>query len=224
MRALYPISYAVRLPVVGKYLGQLALLLAALTAVPLAVALFLGEGGLALRLALVTAVLLASGIPAIRLPAPAFIQENEAFAVVGLAYLLAPVFMAWPLTVPGIPLLDAFFEATSGITTTGLSTLASVEDKPPGFIFARAWLQWYGGLGIAVLSVALMMGHHVAARRLFQPEAEEATLVTTTRTHARRVLLVYAILTLLAFLILWPALGEAFPALLHTLAAVSTGG
>ncbi len=223
-KALYPLSYAVRLPVVGKYLGQLALLLAALTAMPLAVALSLGEDALAFRLGMVMALLIIGGVLPARLPPPARIQENEAFAVVGLAYLLGPLLMAYPLMASGIPFADALFEATSGLTTTGLSTLASVEDKTPGFFFIRAWFQWFGGLGIAVLSVALVMGHHVAARRLFQPEAEEATLVTTARTHARRVLAVYSLLTLVAFLALWPAQGEAFTALLHALAAVSTGG
>ncbi len=48
----------------------------------------------------------------------------------------------------GLAFTDAFFEAVSAVTTTGASVLATVEDKPATFLFARAWMQWYGGLGL----------------------------------------------------------------------------
>jgi trk system potassium uptake protein TrkH len=52
--------------------------------------------------------------------------------------------------------LDALFEAISGVTTTGLSTKATLVGAPATFLFARARMQWYGGLGTVVLSLALV--------------------------------------------------------------------
>jgi trk system potassium uptake protein TrkH len=56
----------------------------------------------------------------------------------------------------GLSFLDALFEAICGVTTTGLSTKATLVGTPQTFLFARAWMQWYGGLGVVVLSLALV--------------------------------------------------------------------
>jgi trk system potassium uptake protein TrkH len=84
-------------------------------------------------------------------------------------------------------------------------------------------MQWTGGLGIVVLSIALLMGHHIAAHQLAEPFSSE-TMATTARTHARRMLVVYVTMTLVALMILWALTGNGLNALLHVLAAVSTGG
>lgn len=63
------------------------------------------------------------------------------------------------------------------------------------FSFARAWMRWYGGLGIVVLSLALVMQPGLAAKGLAVTEAESDDLVGGTRAHARRVLKVYGVLT-----------------------------
>ncbi|HKJ09175.1 MAG TPA: potassium transporter TrkG [Gammaproteobacteria bacterium] len=217
------LSYAVRLPVVGKYLGQLALMLAALTLPPLAVAVGYGEYSLALHFVPVLAFLLAAGIPLARLPAPERLQTNEALTITALAFVLAPLLMAYPMMGAGLSFVDGWFEAVSGITTTGLTTLTQVADKPRGFLFLRAWMQWYGGLGIVVLSVALLMEHRLATRRLLQATGTEDT-VATTRSHARRVLTVYLLLTAGGALALVATGLAPFAAVTQTLAAVSTGG
>ena len=218
------LSYAVRASVVLKYCGQLALMLAVLTIVPLGFALVESEWVSALRYAVLCGGLLLGGGVMARLPAPARIQDNEALTVTAVAFLLSPLLMSWPLMAAGIPFMDALFEGISGVTTTGLSTLGSVEHRPDTFLFARAWMQWYGGLGIVVLSVALLMGHHAAARRLADPVESGETLLVTARTHARHSLIIYLCLTLLGLALVWPLAGNGFAALLHVLAAVSTGG
>lgn len=222
---LSALTYAVRGRVVMKYLGQLALTLAVLCLVPLAASLFFAEHALSLRYLVVLLVLVGAGTALARLPAPGQVQINEALAVTALAFVLAPLLMSYPMMGAGLSFVDALFESVSGVTTTGLSTLTTIEDRPRSFLLARAWMQWYGGLGIAVLSVTLVIGHHVAARRLVDPEpAATENLVTTTRTHARRVLAAYVLLTALGVLALWLLRVDGFTALTHTLAAVSTGG
>ena len=214
---------AARPLVVFRYLGQLLLVLAALAAVPLGAALVLGEHAFAWRLGLVLALVLGASLPLSRLPPPRQVQWNEALAVAALAFVIAPLVMVYPLTAHGLAPLDAWFEAVSGVTTTGLSTLGSVEGLPPLFLFTRAWMQWYGGLGIAVLSVALIMRHHASTKRLLESAGEEA-IAASAETHARRLLAVYLLLTLGGGLLVWAAQGDIFVAAIHTLAAISTGG
>lgn len=217
------LSYAVRLRLVGRYLSQLALMLSLLTLVPLGVALALGEHDFALRYAAVIAALLLVAGAGMRQPEPPRLQSNEAIVIVALAFVLAPLVMLYPLSAAGLPLEDALFEAVSAVTTTGLSTAGPAQDLPPMLLFARAWMQWYGGLGIAALSVALLMGQHAAARRLAEPTGGD-DIATTARHQARQVLLVYVVLTLLGAGLLWALLGDPFVAVTHMLSTVSTGG
>lgn len=217
------LSYAVRLRVLGKYLGQLALMLAALTLVPLSASLLFQEYHIALRYLPVILALTTLGLLAFRLPESPNVQINEALTIVALAFVLSPLLMMYPLMGNGLYWLDALFEAVSAITTTGLTTLSELEDQPRTFLLTRAWMQWYGGLGIVVLSVGLLMGHHIAAMRLTEPASAE-TLVTTARTHARRMLRVYVTLTLIFLILLWWLSNDGFFALTHTLAGISTGG
>lgn len=218
------LSYAVRGRVVLKYCSQLGLMLAVLTLAPLIFALAEMEWQRALRYAVLCAGLLFAGIQLARLPAPDRIQGNEALTITAVAFLISPLLMSWPMMTGGVPFVDALFEAISAVTTTGLSSLGSVEHRTSSFLFARAWMQWYGGLGIVVLSVALLMGHHAAARRLADPLESGETLVVAARTHARLSLIVYLVVTLSGLAVVWPLSGDGFSALLHVLAAVSTGG
>lgn len=219
------LRHAVRWRVLLKYLGVLGLVLAALDAVPLLASLVFGEAALAPVLAAPVVLLVAGCLPLARLDAPQRLQLNEAFVIVVLSFVLGALAMSLPLAaLGGQGWLDGLFEAVSGITTTGLGTLATVEDKPRSFLFARAWLQWYGGLGIVVLSLALFMHNGLFARQLMETEAVGETLVSSTWQYARRILAVYVALTLGALGAIWLATGDGFSALVHALAAVSTGG
>ena len=153
-----------RLTVVAKYLGQLALMLAILTLAPLTASIVFGEYALTWRYALVIVILSLAAMPSWRIAAPTDLQTNEALTIVVLAFLLAPLLMTYPIMGAGLPFIDAWFEAVSAITTTGLSTVSTFEGLPRTFLFTRAWIQWYGGLGIVVLSIALLMGHRIAIK------------------------------------------------------------
>jgi trk system potassium uptake protein len=217
------LSYPVRGPVLLKYLGQLGLMLAMLTLVPFGVSLFFDDYTVAGRYLIIILVLLFLGIPLSRVPVPPTLQTNEAMMITAMAFLVSPLMMTYPLMGAGLSFEDALFEAISGVTTTGLSVLHSVEDRDPSLVFARAWMQWYGGLGIAILSVALLMGQGIASKRLVEPVPGD-NLVTTTRTHARRVLGAYVLLTVSGIVVLLTLQVELFHAITLTLAAISTGG
>lgn len=221
---LMTLAYAVRGRVVLKYLAQLALVLAALTAVPLLVALVYGETAFAWRLLLILVLLLAYGVMFVRLAAPARLQINEALVITALAFVLTALLMSYPLMAAGLSFADALFEAVSGVTTTGLSTLTEVEERSPAFLFIRAWMQWYGGLGIVVLSVALLAGHKSASRRLIEPEQTGESLITATHFYARRMLIVYMSMTIGGIALLLATGLDGFAAVIHVLAGISTGG
>jgi trk system potassium uptake protein TrkH len=216
--------YAARPAVVARHAGQLAVLLAGLSLVPVPVALIADEYSSAMRYVVVAIALALSGAWLARREAPDTVQVNEAMVIGMLAFIATPLAMTWPLMASGIGFGDALFECISGITTTGLSTLGTVEGMPVSFLFERAWLQWLGGLGIVVLSVALLSGSELASRRLVESPVSPETLDTSTRTYARRSFFVYLSLTLGAIALLWLAGWPAVDAVLLALAAISTGG
>jgi trk system potassium uptake protein TrkH len=210
--------------VVFKYFGQLSLMLAALTLVPLLMSAILDDRSAGPRYGLVIAGLAALGGALSRLRAPARMQINEGMALVALMFLFTPLVMSYPLMISGLGFSDAFFEAVSGVTTTGLSTMATLIGAPPTFLFGRAWMQWYGGLGIVVFSLALVMQPGLVAKGLAGAENGSDDLVGGTRAHARQALKVYGSLTALCIGISWLAGVGLFDAVLYAFAALSTGG
>ena len=221
---MHALRYSIRLPVVLKYFGQLNLVLAALALVPLTVAVLFGDYSISLRYSVVTGVLFALGLGMSRLPAPRRIQTNEAMVITALAFFFTPLLMTYPMMGSGLNFIDAFFEAVSAVTTTGLSTTVTVADKPETFLFARAWMQWYGGLGIVVLALAVMIQPGQTAKRMGDMGDYEDDLIGSTRFHVRTILLLYGTLTGIGIIGLTMLGSEWWDAMLYSFAAVSTGG
>lgn len=218
------LRYAVRLRVLCKYFGQLCFVLAALSLVPFAVSMILGDTTISLRYGIVIAGISALGVGLTRLRSPAGVQANEGMVLVALMFFFTPLVMSYPMMSSGLGFADALFEAVSGVTTTGLSTTATLIDAPATFLFTRAWMQWYGGLGIVILSLALVIQPGLAAKGLAVTETESDDLVGGTRAHARRILIVYTALTVLGIIGSMLLGVSFFDAILYTFAAVSTGG
>jgi trk system potassium uptake protein TrkH len=218
------LSYSVRPRPVLKYFGQLCIVLALLTLVPLVVSIIFGDYRVTLRYTIVVVGVFTMGFFLRRLSTPKRVQTNEAMVVTALIFLFAPMVLTWPTMASGLSFIDALFETISGVTTTGLSVTASVADKQAIFLFSRAWMQWVGGLGIVILFVATMIRPGLAAKRIGDLEDYEDDLVGSTRTHARRVLIVYSILTGFGIIVLELLGAGWFNSVLYTLSAVSTGG
>jgi trk system potassium uptake protein TrkH len=218
------LTYAVRPLPILKYFGQLCFVLSLMTLVPLSVSLLFGDYGVSVRYAPVIAGSLMFGAGLMRLPAPKRLQTNEAMVISAMIFLYIPLVMAWPIMGSGLRFSDALFETISAVTTTGLSTTSTLSEKPASFLFARAWMQWVGGLGIVVLSLAVMIRPGPVAKRLGGIQDYEEDLIGGTRSHARLVFRVYAVLTGIGIVAL-AMLGTGwFEAVLYCLAAISTGG
>lgn len=221
---LKTLEHAVRLRVLARYGGQLAVTVAVLTVVPAAAAALGGEYRSAAASAIVALVLALAGWLGTRVDAPAEIQPNEALVLAAGAFTLTPLAMLWPLTAYGIAPIDAWFEAVSGVTTTGLSTLGAASEHPWPLLLTRAWMQWYGGLGFAALAVVLLVPRGMVARRLLEPTGARESDIPSMTWHARRLLVVYGAMTAAGFAALWAAERDALSALIHVFSGVSTGG
>lgn len=221
---MHALRYSVRPLPILKYFGQLCIVLALLTLVPLVVSAILGSYHVTLRYSIVVVGVFVTGLLLRRLPTPRRVQTNEAMVVTALIFLFGALVMTWPIMGSGLSFGDALFETISGITTTGLSVTASVADKPAIFLFSRAWMQWVGGLGIVILFVATMIRPGLAAKRIGDLEDYEDDLVGSTRTHARRMLITYSALTGFGIVVLGLLGAGWFNGVLYSFAAVSTGG
>ncbi len=224
MAATESLSYAVRGRVVAAHVGQLLILAGALWAVPVVVALIDEEWAAATAQAAAAIAFAGIGWLMARDRPGVEIQQNEALVVVAAVFIVVPVALALPMMLAGIGFLDALFETVSGITTTGLSTFATVADKPASLIFAAAWLQWIGGIAIVILSFALLFGQSASARRLTSVVAGEQDVVAGTRAYANVVIRVYVGMTLIGIAALLVVGTPWFAAVTLTLSAVSTGG
>lgn len=219
----HELFFAVRPRLIGHYFAQFCLIIAGLNLVTLAVALASATWQVSLSHLLIIVALVSVWLMLRRVKVDADIQMNEAMVLVALVFLSVAFIMTVPLLVAGIPFMDALFETTSAITATGLSTLPSLDGQPLIFSFSRAWMQWYGGLGIVVFSLALVIRPGRSALRLASLDEPE-DWVGGTRLHARRVLEIYCLLTL-AGIILWLLFGGSLRnAVLYILPAIATGG
>lgn len=224
MASTTSLAFAVRPRVLGRLIGRAALLLTGINAPLVLISAADGEWIGAAAHAAVVAVLLglwaalSRGQPA---PVP---QTNEAMALSVFAFLLASLALALPWWAEGVPLIDAVFEGVSAVTTTGLSTLDSVENKPWSFLFARAWGQWSGGLMVVLLALFLTLERGAVAGRWLSYQLTSEEVMLGARAWMRTMAIVYAGLTVLAILALFAAGLDAADALLHGLTAVCGGG
>ncbi len=223
-RRTAPLHFAVRLPAIAHYLGQILLASSALMLVPLVVAMASGNFNVGARYLVACALLGGFGRAGARLPIPSGLQKNEALCIAALTFLLSSFAVAIPLTGYGLAPLDAWFDAVSAVTTTGLSTLPSVEGLPFSFHFGRSWAQWVGGLGVVVLSLAFVLQPGAATGQLGFNDREADDVAGGTRAHAKRILYAYIVITVLSVILIWAAGMPLADALTDGLAAVSTGG
>ncbi len=224
MKQSNELIYAVRLPVLRKYFGQYCVVLAALVLPSVFVAVLDTSWWLAICYGLVAFGVAVVGALLARASATSHVQTNEAMILVVGIFLFTSLVMAFPFMSEGLSFWDAWFESVSACTTTGLTTTTTVEDRSLSFLFTRAWMQWYGGLGIVIFSVALVVHPGVTARRLLLVGVEQESVVGNTRVHARRALVVYSTITVIAIVALLFASRSLFDAVTYAFAAVSTGG
>ncbi len=126
----------------------------------------------------------------------------------------------------GLTLGEAFFEGTSGITTTGATVLTGLDTMDQDLLLWRSVLQWIGGIGIIGMFVAVLPFLRVGGMRLFATESSEWTdkALPRMKTLSRGLLLVYVALSVLAVTTFWLSGMSLFDAFNHGLTSIATGG
>ncbi len=154
---------------------------------------------------------------------------REAISVVGFSWIIASAVGALPYLFSGVTATytDAFFETMSGFTTTGATVLANVEGAPRGILLWRSLTHWIGGMGIIVLSLAVLPFLGVGGMELYKAEVPGPTPEKITPRVQQTALYlweVYVLLTALQTALLLAGGMGFFDALNHSFATIATGG
>ncbi|ARE39324.1 Potassium uptake protein TrkH [Rhodovulum sp. P5] len=215
---------------VGYVIGLLVAVLGATMLLPMGLDLYLGNGNWPafFESALLTGM--TGGLIALACAngTDERLSIQQTFFLTSGVWLVLPVFAALPfmLGVPDARAVDAFFEAMSGLTTTGATVFSGLDDMPAGTLLWRSMLQWFGGVGIIVVAMVFLPELKVGGMQIFRSEAFDTSGKVLPRAVeiASRISGIYVFLTL-ACVLSYNAVGMPFfDALNHALTTVSTGG
>lgn len=162
------------------------------------------------------------------------LQPRHGVILVTLVWVVLPLCAMLPLVLGlghvglSISFTHAYFEAVSGLTTTGATVLTGLDALPVSINVWRTFLQWLGGMGILILAVAILPLLGVGGAQLFRAEAAgpiKDTKLTPRMTETAKGLWgVYGVFSLACALAFWAAGMEPLDALMHMFATVSLGG
>ena len=155
-------------------------------------------------------------------------RRADNFLVVALSWIVFSVIGMVPfLYLTDMNLSSAFFETMSGFTTTGATCIESIDPLPRSLLFWRAMTQWIGGLGIVVFSFALIPVYEMKNSNLYSAEITGLgldKLRPKIGATARRVLLIYLVLTSACAFLYWLGPMNLYDAVCHSFTTIATGG
>ncbi len=218
--------------VILKVLGLLLMMFSVTFLPPMAIGWFDGDGThmafvLACFAVLLTGLLL--WLPNARVSDDLRIRDG--FIIVVLFWLVLAISGAIPLILaeqPHMPIVDAFFESMSGLTTTGATVLTGLDELPSSILYYRQQLQWLGGMGIIVLAVAIAPILGVGGMQLFRaetpgPRSHEKLTPRITST-AKALWALYLGMTLVCAIAYYLAGMSLFDAIGHSFSTLAIGG
>ncbi|EDY87112.1 potassium uptake protein TrkH [gamma proteobacterium HTCC5015] len=221
-----------QIKVIQRILGLLLVLFSTTQLPPLAISLFTGDGAHwafvgAFAITLCTGIVLWFPVQRVR----SELRLREGFLVVVLFWSVLSAFASLPLLIseqPQMDAADAFFEAVSGLTTTGSTVIVGLDALPPSILFYRQELQWLGGMGIIVLAVAILPMLGIGGMQLYRAEApgpvKDSKLTPRINETAKALWYIYFSLTVLCASAYWLAGMSPFDAILHSFSTIATAG
>ena len=223
---------SINVPALARLFGGLLVIESAFMLIPLVASLLYGEMGVAKAFGLTVAITAClGGLMAYYIrPKNSALTMKDGFFLTASTWLIFSLFGMLPFIISGVlpSFADAFYESISGFTTTGSTVVKDVESLPRGILLWRAVMQWIGGMGIILFTLAVTpMLSRKNGVQLFNAEV---TGITNTKIRprigqsAKTLWMVYLVFTIISFVLMWIGPMEFFDALCHTLSGVSTGG
>lgn len=220
------------LQVIMRVLGVLLILFSSTLLPPFVVSLYVSDGA-SLPFLVAYLVTILTGL-IVWLPVRKSSDDlrfRDGFMVVVLFWTVLASFGAIPLALtelPNMSITDAFFESMSGLTTTGATVLTGIDDLPLSIRYYRQQLQWFGGMGIIVLAVAVMPMLGVGGMQLYRAETpgpvKDTKLTPRITETAKALWYIYLGLTAACALGYWVAGMDIFDAITHSFSTVAIGG
>ncbi len=153
------------------------------------------------------------------------LSVKQAFTLTSLSWLALTGFAALPFAFGELDMsyTDAFFEAMSGLTTTGATVITNLDSAPPGILLWRALLQWFGGIGIIVMAISVLPMLNIGGMQLFRLESSDTSekILPRTTQIAGSIMRLYCAITLACVLCYLAAGMGMFDAVAH---AMTTDG
>jgi trk system potassium uptake protein TrkH len=217
---------------IAGVIGILLILLGLTMVIPLLVSLYYhdqAQDGFIRSLGITMAVGLILVVLSKKRGGEDYINQKEGMTTVALAWTGISLFGALPFyfSVEFTNFIDAFFESVSGFTTTGSSVMVNIESAVPSLLFWRSFIQWLGGMGIIVLSIAILPFLGVGGIQLYKAEVPSPVpdkLTPRLSDSAKILWVVYAVLTLLLIIFLLGGGMSLFEAACHAFTTMPTGG
>ncbi len=221
----------INFPMLLRVMGWLLMIEGAFMLFPLVACLIYGERDfLAFTIASVTTVAIGASMTFFIKTERSDMAKREGFLLTALVWIVFSVFGMLPFIFSSTPLSisDAFFEAMSGFTTTGASVMSSVEHMSHGLHLWRCLMQWLGGMGIILFTLAVIpMLNHSGGMQMFNAEVTGIThdkIRPRISQTAKGLWLIYIILSAILCLLLWIGPMNVFDSICHALSSMSTGG
>jgi trk system potassium uptake protein TrkH len=156
------------------------------------------------------------------------LNVKQAFVLTSAAWIALAAFAAIPISLSELEMsyTDAFFEAMSGLTTTGATVIDRLRDAPPGLLLWRGLLQWLGGIGIIVMAVAVLPMLQIGGMQLFRMESSDTSekILPRATQIAGSITALYVGLTAICAASYVAAGMRVFDATVHSMTTIATGG
>jgi len=216
-----------RSPVIYRVLGRFLQVFSVLLLVPVSISFYYDESTLILSSFVISSLisfLMGFSLNKLGSSQEPTVKEGLTSTVVG--WIIACLISSIPFLIYLNP-VDAFFEATAGLTTTGMSVLADPAELEHSLLFWRAFIQWVGGLGILTFFIAVLRESGGISRKLFSAEADK-TDPGTVRPSLNKTIIslwkIYGFLTAVMAFTYYLFGASLFDAVTHSFTTISTGG
>ncbi len=156
------------------------------------------------------------------------INVRQAFVLTLLSWFLIALFGSIPFiyTSTSLSYTDSFFESMSGITTTGATVINNLDSLSEGILIWRSLLQWFGGIGIIVLAMAILPTLQIGGMQLLHMEHDDPYEKTLPKINQFifELFLLYVFLSIICGLLYYYAGMSGFDSIIHAMTTISTGG